>query len=141
MLHRTLTAAALAAIAGFAGPTSALAQDGPTSVTVQPQTRLVAGQTAPFDAPGVRGIRRGRAIPAGYVLVGQRVTIVRGRNLAGAALSFRCPGGKRLKTFGVVGRAGFSATRNYLNRRQTIVVSLPSGRDTRSTGTIYAVCR
>ncbi|MGI9097167.1 MAG: hypothetical protein ACR2H2_01510 [Solirubrobacteraceae bacterium] len=129
-----LAAAAALAIPGIAGAAS----DGPTQVTVEPVPTLKAGATAPFDAAGVRAIRRGKPIPSGYVLIGQKVTIKRGTIPAGATLFFKCPDGKRLKTFGTTGRAGFTAYRNYVNHRQTYVSSY-SGRD--ATGTVYAVCR
>jgi hypothetical protein len=129
-----LAAAAALATTGIA----AAATDGPTQVTVEPAATLTAGDTAPFDAPGVRTIRRGTPIPAGYVLPGQKVTIKRGKIPAGATLFFKCPDGKRLKTFATTGRAGFAAYRNYVNHRQTYVASY-SGRD--AIGTIYAVCR
>jgi len=52
------------------------------------------------------GIREGKPIPRGYVLVGQQVDIQRGAKTAGAALRFTCPGAKRLMTFGTTGDAG-----------------------------------
>jgi hypothetical protein len=130
--------AAVSAAAVLAGGTgTALAQgEGSTTVTVGPQTVLTAGDTAPFDAPGVRAIRRGRPIPSGYRLIGREVSGVAGG--VGAAIRFTCPDGKRLKTFGTTGRAGFQATRDYVNRRSTIIVSLGGTGD---SGTVYAVCR
>lgn len=123
------------------GASTALAAEGPTEVTVDPATTVNAGAKAPFDAPGVSAIRRGKPIPKGYVLVGRKVQVKRGKNAAGAALPFRCPGTKRLRTFGVTGSAGFVSTRDYVGHRSTIVVSLPSGRKSQSSGTVYAVCR
>jgi len=131
--------AALAAVAalGTTGIAGA-APDGPTQVTVEPVPTLKAGDTAPVDAAGVKAIRRGKPIPSGYVLIGQKVTVKRGKIPAGANLFVKCPDGKRLKTFGTTGRAGFIAYRNYVNHRQTYVASY-SASD--ATGTIYAVCR
>lgn len=129
-----LAAAAALGVTGIAGAASS----GPTQVIVEPAATLKAGDKAPFDAPGVRVIRRGKPIPAHYVLVGRKVTIKRGKIPAGATLFFKCPDGKRLKTFATTGRAGFTAYRNYVNHRQTYVSSY-SGRD--ATGTVYAVCR
>jgi hypothetical protein len=130
--------AALTAVAVLAGGTgTALAQgEGDTTITVGPRTVLTAGDTAPFDAPGVRAIRRGQPIPSGYRLIGRHVSGYSGG--VGAAIRFTCPDGKRLKTFGVTGRAGFLAERNYVNHRSTIIESI--GR-TGDSGTIYAVCR
>jgi hypothetical protein len=134
-----IAAAAAAATLGLSG--TAPAADGPTQVTVETVPSLVAGQTSPFDAAGVRAIRRGKAIPKGYELIGQKVTIKRGAKNAGAALTFRCPGTKRLRTFAVQGQAGFSATRDYVGRRQTAVISFGPPNLAESTGTVYAVCR
>ena len=128
-----VTAAAL--LAGGTG--TALAQtSGDVTVTVAPRTVLTAGDTAPFDAPGVRAIRRGKDIPSGYRLIGRKVS--GGGAGVGAAIRFTCPDGKRLKTFGTVGRVGFSAPRAYVNHKSTIVQSILSGS---ATGTVYAVCR
>jgi hypothetical protein len=61
-----------------------------------------------------------------------------GEGGVGAAIRFLCPDGKRLKTFGTTGQAGFSTTRDYVNHRSTVITSF-SRRG--HTGTIYAVCR
>jgi hypothetical protein len=137
MSSKSIAALAATAVLGISG-IAAAAAEGPTEVTVEPAPTLTAADKAPFDAAGVRAIRRGKPIPAGYVLIGQKVTIKRGKIPAGATLFFKCPGSKRLKTFGTIGRAGFVANRDYVDHRQTYVSSY-SGRDT--TGTIYAVCR
>ena len=136
--HR-LAAAALASLAGLGvGTGTALAQsDEDVTITIGPRTVLTAGDEAPFDAPGVRAIRRGRPIPSGYRLIGREVS--GGAGGVGAAIRFTCPTGTRLRTFGVTGRVGFTATRDdYVGRRSTIVVSLGPARQ---SGTIYAVCR
>ena len=139
--HRRL-AATLGCLAAVAGAGVAVAADGATDIKVTAAPTLGAGQTAPFDAAGVKAVRRGKPIPAGYILVGQKVDVQRGAKSAGAALTFRCPGTKTLRTFGVVGNAGFSAVdRNYPGHRQTAVMSFPPPRLAHSTGTVYAVCR
>jgi hypothetical protein len=132
---RILAALTVAAIA-VGGTGTALAQgEGDTTVTVGPRTVLTAGDTAPFDAPGVRAIRRGQDIPSGYRLIGR--TVSGSADGVGAAIRFTCPDGKRLKTFGTTGRAGFQITRDYVNRRSTIITSIGGSGD----GTVYAVCR
>ena len=139
--HRRLVAT-LACLAAVGGAGVAVAADGATDIKVTAAPTLSAGQTAPFDAAGVKAVRRGKPIPAGYILVGQTVDVQRGAKSAGAALTFRCPGTKTLRTFGVVGNAGFSAVdRNYPGHRQTAVMSFPPPRLAHSTGTVYAVCR
>jgi hypothetical protein len=141
--HRRIAAAlgCLAAI-GAAGAGAAVAADGATQIQVRAVATLGPGRTAPFDAPGVKAIRRGKPIPSGYRLIGQQVDITRGAKSAGAALTFRCPQGKTLRTFGVVGNAGFTATsRNYPGHRQTTIVSFAPPQLQHATGTVYAVCR
>ena len=139
--HRRLVAT-LGCLAAVGGAAVAVAADGATDIKVTAAPTLTAGQAAPFDAAGVKAVRRGKPIPAGYVLVGQTVDIQRGAKSAGAALTFRCPGTKTLRTFGVVGNAGFTAVdRNYPGHRQTAVMSFPPPRLAHSTGTVYAVCR
>lgn len=139
--HRRLVAT-LGCLAAVGGAGVAVAADGATDIEVTAAPTLSAGQSAPFDAAGVKAIRRGKPIPAGYVLVGQTVDIQRGAKSAGAALTFRCPGAKTLRTFGVVGNAGFSAVdRNYPGHRQTAVMSFAPPRLAHATGTVYAVCR
>jgi hypothetical protein len=141
VLNHRKAIATLTCLAALGGSGVALAADGPTQVTVQDAPTLRAGQTAPFDAPGVRAIRRGKAIPSGYVLVGQQVAIQRGTRNAGAALFFKCPDAKRLQTFGVIGDAGFSAPRDYVDHRQTQILSFGPPTKQQSSGTVYAVCR
>ena len=139
--HRPLVAT-LGCLAALGGAGVAVAADGATDIKVTTAPTLSAGQTAPFDAAGVKAVRRGKPIPAGYILVGQKVDVQRGAKSAGAALTFRCPGTTRLRTFGVVGNAGFTAVdRNYPGHRQTAVMSFPPPRLAHATGTVYAVCR
>lgn len=139
--HRRLIAA-IACVAAVAGAGAAVAADGATEIKVQAAPTLTAGQTAPFDAAGVKAVRRGKPIPAGYVLIGQTVDIQRGAKSAGAALFFRCPAGKTLRTFGTIGNVGFSAAdRNYPGHRQTTIFSFAPPRLAHATGTLYAVCR
>jgi hypothetical protein len=138
--HRRLIAI-LSCVTALAAAGAAVAADGATDIKVTAAPTLTAGQTAPFDAPGVKAIRRGRPIPAGYRLIGQQVDITRGAKSAGAALTFRCPEGKRLRTFGVVGNAGFFAPLAYVRHRQTTIVSFPPPRLAHATGSVYAVCR
>jgi hypothetical protein len=137
------TAALLAAVASLAVAGVSIAADGATTVTVDPATTLMPGATAPFDAPGVRAVRRGKPIPAGYRLIGQHVKIVRGRQAAGAALRFSCPGATRLRTFGVTGMIGAAVTdggADYVGRRSAWLRTFEV-RGRGADGTVYAVCR
>jgi hypothetical protein len=130
---------AIAATAALAmAATAVAAVGGPTQVTVEPAAALTAGDRSPFDVPGVKTIRRGKAIPSGYVLLGQKVTIKRGKLAAGASLFFKCPADKRLKGFATTGAAGFGARQPYLNHRQAYIESF---RNIDAIGVVYAVCR
>ena len=133
--------AAVCSVAVLAGTGAASAADGSSQITVHAPMQLKAGQTAPFDAPGVKAIRRGKPIPAGYVLVGQQVDVSRGAKTSGAALRFTCPDAKRLKTFGVTGHAGFFAPQNYGDHRTANIMSFPPPHLRQASGTVYAVCR
>lgn len=143
-MHTKLLALSAALAAGATGTVATAAAQttqpalphGATAATVTPVASLHAGQTAPFDVPGVKAIRRGKAIPAGYVLPGRHVT-TQGSSSAGASILFRCPDHKRLRSFATQGSAGFVAYRDYVGKRATVVDSFRSGGD----GTIYAVCR
>ena len=115
--------AAVCSVALLAETGAAIAADGSSQITVHAPTQLKAGQTAPFDVSGVKAIRRGQPIPAGYVLVGQQVDVSLGAKYAGAALKFTCPDAKRLKTFGVTGHAGFFAPQNYGDHRTATIMS------------------
>ena len=145
-MHRTRTiAASLAAVAALGAGGTALAASGdspaPTTITVVPAPTLKAGAIAPSDAPGAHTIRAGKPIPAGYVLVGYRVTVVKGAKAAGAALRFACPAGTVLRTFDTTGSAGFAAQRDYVGHQVTYVTSMPDSRRATSDGRVYAVCR
>jgi hypothetical protein len=138
--HKTIAAAV--AIAALAAGGVSIAADTATQITVEPVASLSAGDISPFDAAGIKAIRRGKAIPSGYVLVGQKVTNTRGQAGAGAALYFRCPDGKRLKTLGTTGQGALAAAdRAYVDHKSTWVRSAPGKKGETMTGIAYAVCR
>ena len=138
--HKTIAVLAAAGVLAAGG--ASIAADTATTLTVEPVASLHAGDTSPFDAAGVKAIRRGKAIPAGYVLVGQKVTNTRGVPSAGAALYLRCPDGKRLKTLATTGTRGLAtADREYAGHKSTWVRSAPGLKGQTVSGTVYAVCR
>jgi hypothetical protein len=138
--HKSI--AAFVALGALAAGGVSIAADTATQIAVEPVASLTAGDTSPFDAAGVKPIRRGKPIPAGYVLVGQKVTNTRGVTSAGAALYFRCPDDKRLRTLGMTGdRALAAADRPYVGHKSTWVRSAPGKKGETVTGTAYAVCR
>jgi hypothetical protein len=138
-----LTALALAVAATGATAVAATAADGDAQITVGPQITLHAGQKAPFDAPGVKAVRRGRPIPSGYVLVGRKVTIDRGTSgSVGAALKLSCPTGKTARTLGATGATGPNLIGNaYVGHRDVRVAVWSPPRSPQSTGVSYVVCR
>ncbi len=141
MKTSTALSTLIAASVLFAGAaTTANAVDGDTSVTVGAPRSLVAGAEAPFDAPGVKAIRQGKAIPAGYVLTGRAITVKAGPGGTGAAIRFTCPSGKALRTFGATGDVGPAIDRKYVGRRaENVMVFGRTGQD--AAGAVYAVCR
>lgn len=138
----TAAIVAIAVIAGGAGTSIAATADTATQIGVSPVATIMPGQKAPFDAPGVRSIRRGKPVPAGYRLVGQKVTITRGVVDAGASLHFVCPDGKRLKTFGMTGEIGPTLDPSYIDKHQTYARAFGNGgRGVATSGVVYAICR
>lgn len=111
------------------------------SVALAPQ--LKAGDLSPFDVAGVKAIRRGKAIPDGYVLQGYSVTLRHGVIAAGAEFFAVCPKGKTLRSFAETGRARALTTDNYLRKPRTLVQSFygNGGGPGIAEGVIYAVCR
>jgi hypothetical protein len=134
---------AVAAVFVVTGTVGAGAADGDAQINIGPQVTLEAGQTAPFDAAGVRTVRRGAPIPSGYVLVGRKVTIDRGASgSVGAAFKLSCPGGKTARTLGGTGRNGPSLIGSrYVGHRDVRVAVWSPPRAPRSTGMSYLVCR
>ena len=136
------TIAAITTVAALAAGGVSIAADTATQLTVEPVASLHAGDISPFDAGGVKAIRRGKAIPPGYVIIGQKITNTRGTAGAGAALYLRCPGDKRLKTLASSGGAGLvAADRVYYNHHSTWVRTAPGKKGETLTGIAYAVCR
>jgi len=135
-----LTTLLAASVLSAGAVTTANAVDGDTAVTIGAPKPLVAGDKAPFDAAGVKAIRRGKTIPAGYVLVGRAVNIDAGTGAAGAAVRLSCTGGKTLRTLGSTGNAGLQIGRTYVGRKFTNVMSLGT-RGGDASGAVYGVCR
>jgi hypothetical protein len=139
--HLALAGTALAI--AFGGASVAGAAGGDAQITVGTPTTLHAGQTAPFDAAGVKAVRRGKPIPHGYALVGRDVTIDRGTaGTAGAAFSLSCPSGKTARTLGFTGQDGPQVIGDrYVGHRSVRVAVWGPPKDVQSHGTSYVVCR
>jgi hypothetical protein len=136
-------AAVLLAVATVSGAAAAADAPAVTTLAVSDAATLQAGEHAPVSVGGVRAIRKGKPIPAGYELIGQSVQTTPGGPTVGAALTLRCPASKRLRGLAVVGAIGFTATdRDYPGKRQTLVATYPSTPNAGpSQGTVYAACR
>lgn len=137
-----LTTLLAASILSAGAITTAGAADGDTTATVGAPKPLSAGATAPFDAAGVKAIRRGKAIPSGYVLVGRHASAEGGAAAAGAAIRLTCPSGKTVRTLGATGVPIQIPSRDtsYVGNRITTVYALANAGKS-FDGTVYAVCR
>jgi hypothetical protein len=89
-------------------------------------------------------VRLGKPIPAGYVLVGRKVTIDRGTaGSSGAVLLLRCPAGKTARTLGFTGANAptYIGLHSYAGHKEVRVAVWSPPRDPVSTGVSYVVCR
>src|SRR5919202_2978307 len=112
--------AVIGVVAGGAATALAATQGTDSQVTISPRTVVAsAGQTSPVDVGGVRAVRAGKPIPAGYVLVGRHVKFVRGTEAGFGALTMRCPSGKTLRGLARQGQVGPQVYRdvNYPGKR------------------------
>jgi hypothetical protein len=143
--HSTrLLAVTIAAAIGAAGAAAgtAHAATGDAQISIGPMTSLHAGQTAPFDAAGVKAVRRGKPIPKGYTLVGRTVTVDRGTSgTVGAAFTLTCPSGTKARTIGSTGQNGPDVIGNYINHKRASLVVWTPPETPKSTGTSYVVCK
>jgi len=143
---------AIIAVAGALGAAgTAVAQQGQpvdSQVTVGNRTVVAApGQVSPVSVGGVRAIRAGKPVPAGYRLIGRKVTFVRGSEAAYGYMTLRCPVGRTLRGLANQGAAGFAVqrSRNYVGKRSVDVTTFfnanrtPVGQTV--SGTILAACR
>jgi hypothetical protein len=140
---RSLAVVGSALVIAVGGTSVVRAADGDAQVTIGTPTTLQAGETAPFSAPGVKAVRRGKPIPSGYVLVGRTVTIDRGTaGSSGAVMSLRCPAGKGARTLGFTGENGPQVIDDrYVGHRSVRVAVWGRSNDATSQGTSYVVCR
>lgn len=138
----------VAALAALAGTALAAGQGTDSQVTVSSRAVVAAaGQTSPVDVGGVRAVRAGKPIPAGYVLVGRHVKFVRGSEAAYGALHMTCPAGKTLRGLARQGQVGPQVYRgtNYSGKRSVDVIvdfnanKTPVGAT--AEGDVLALCR
>jgi hypothetical protein len=142
-----LALAVVGAVAAAAG-TALAAQGTDSQVTISPRTVVAsAGQTSPVDVGGVRAVRAGKPIPAGYVLIGRHVKFTRGTEVGYGALTMRCPSGKTLRGLAREGQVGPQVYRdvNYPGKRSVNVIVDYDANHTpvggTAEGTVLALCR
>jgi hypothetical protein len=142
-----LALAVVGAVAAAAG-TALAAQGTDSQVTISPRTVVAsAGQTSPVDVGGVRAVRAGKPIPAGYVLIGRHVKFTRGTEVGYGALTMRCPSGKTLRGLAREGQVGPQVYRdvNYPGKRSVNVIVDYDANHTpvggTAEGTVLAICR
>jgi hypothetical protein len=143
-----LAIAVVGAVAAGAGTALAAAQSTDSQVTISPRTVVAsAGQTSPVDVGGVRAVRAGKPIPAGYVLVGRNVKFTRGTEVGYGALTMRCPSGKTLRGLARQGQVGPQVVRDthYPGKRSVDLIVDYNARTTpvggTVEGTVLALCR
>jgi hypothetical protein len=143
-----LALAVVGAVAAAAGTAFAAGQVTDSQVTISPRTVVAsAGQTSPVDVGGVRAVRAGKPIPAGYVLIGRHVKFTRGTEAGYGALTMRCPSGKTLRGLARQGQVGPQVYRdvNYPGKRSVNVIVDYDANHTpvggTAEGTVLALCR
>lgn len=141
MRSRHLIALAAAATAGLAVPA------GPAvASTVSPQAEIRPPARFPVAMPG--RFKQGARIPRGHVLLRRSVTI--GEREGRLNVTFRCPGGRRVRTIATNDPATIVINiredqRNYTRRsRLTLFTYAPRalvGAGGTGRGRIYVLCR
>ncbi|CAA9536004.1 MAG: hypothetical protein AVDCRST_MAG85-4124 [uncultured Solirubrobacteraceae bacterium] len=139
-MRRPIAIAALGALCLIAVPASAGA------ATVEPQVERRAPARYPENLPGCQPrCVRGRQIPRGWVLLSRVVRLEAGERRT--PVVFRCPGGRRFRTFGFLesGQIVMQIPDSQLpyTRRTRVRLSgerLLTPRNRPATGTLYAVC-
>jgi hypothetical protein len=146
---RLLTTLAAAATLAGAGASAASAQSADSVVTVSPRSVVAAAPAnSPIDFAGVRTARRGRPLPADNVVIGRKVAITRGSEVAYGALTLRCPADHpRLRSLGFTGQVAPQVLfpLRYVGKRAVNVMvtynarAIPVGGT--AQGTVLALCR
>jgi hypothetical protein len=143
-----LALAVVGAVAAAAGAALAAEQGTDSQVNISPRTVVAsAGQTSPVDVGGVRAVRAGKPIPAGYVLVGRHVKFTRGSEVGYGALTMRCPSGTTLRGLARQGQIGPQVYRDtrYPGKRAVDVIVTYDANHTpvggTAEGTVLALCR
>ena len=142
-----LRAAAVAFAATLVLCVPAVAAGGPdTTIAVSPRVLTSAPAVSPADFPGVSKVRKGRALPRNWVVVGRDVRTTRGGEIAFAALRMTCPKGRTWRSGASTGDIGASVLdRSARGKRSVLVMATFSAADVRegesAGGTVLALCR
>ena len=142
-----LRAAAVAVAATLVLCVPAVAAGGPdTTIAVSPRVLTSAPAVSPADFPGVSKVRKGRALPRNWVVVGRDVRTTRGGEIAFAALRMTCPKGRTWRSGASTGEIGASVLdRSAHGKRSVLVMATFSAADVRegesARGTVLALCR
>ena len=142
-----LRAAAVAVTATLVLCVPAVAAGGPdTTIAVSPRVLTSAPAVSPADFPGVSKVRKGRALPRNWVVVGRDVRTTRGGEIAFAALRMTCPKGRTWRSGASTGDIGASVLdRSARGKRSVLVMATFSAADVRegesAGGTVLALCR
>ena len=136
-----LTIATLATAGGVA-----VADGGPTTMSVSARESIASPQDSPADFPGVAKARAGKPLPRGYVAVGRDVRFTRGGEVAYAALRMTCPRGKTWRTGAATGDVGVTVLDRTVSKKRSVLVMATYDTNTTAlgqtaAGTIYALCR
>lgn len=130
-----------AASAAFAAAAAAVE----TRISVSPRTFVSAPGDSPVDFPGVTRASAGQPLPRGYVAVARSVRIMRGSEVASAALRMTCPRGKRWRSGVSSGEIGLSVLdRSVSGRRNVLVMATIDTREIAvgetASGAIHMLC-
>jgi len=150
---------AAAAISGTAVAVGVALAAGPTAteISVAPRVTILAPAVSPIDVGGVPEVRAGKALPTGYRLIGRRVTIKRGTDLAAAQIRLSCPpstrsrglladngnsGGHIYEQLWRTGRGRDQATGQAYDFHDVVAQAPPTLKVGESaSGTVYILCR
>jgi hypothetical protein len=148
VVSRRIAGAALIAVATLAAAGgAAVAADSPdTTIAVSPRVLVSAPDRSPVDFPGVPSARAGQPLPKGYVAVARDVRIVRGGEVAYAALRMSCPKGKTWRTGNASGTIGVTVLDRTISHKSSVLVMATfDARQTAvgatASGTVFALCR
>jgi hypothetical protein len=129
-----------------AGGAAVAAGPPDTTISVSPRVLVSAPDRSPVDFPGVPAARAGQPLQKGYVAVARDVRIVRGGEVAYAALRMSCPKGKTWRTGNTDGTIGVTVLDRTISHKSSVLVMATfDARETAvgaaATGTVYALCR